>query len=170
MFYEKDKKLVFIGSDHAGYEAKTGLKPFIESLGFAVTDLGAFDANPIDYPDVAREVSEKVIEHAPDGARGILICGSGIGMAMAANKLKGIRAVLAADEATAEISRQHNDANVLTMGARTTNLDLMKKIVEKFFTTSFENVERHVRRVEKMSKIENIPTSDTGTGQDGASC
>ncbi len=170
MFYEKDKQVIFIGSDHAGYEAKTGLKPFIESLGFVVTDLGAFNENPIDYPDVAREVAEKVIEYAKDGARGILICGSGIGMAMAANKLKGIRAVVAADENSAQLSRQHNDANVLTMGARTTNIDLMKKIVEKFFTTSFENVERHVRRVEKMDKIENVPTTDSGAGQDGASC
>ncbi|MFA6305898.1 MAG: ribose 5-phosphate isomerase B [Candidatus Gracilibacteria bacterium] len=154
MFYEKDKSIVFIGSDHAGYEAKTGLKPFIESLGFAVTDLGAFDANPIDYPDVAREVSEKVIEHAKAGAMGVLICGTGIGMSMAANKLPGIRAVLATDENLAEMGRKHNDANVLAMGARTTSLDVMKKIVEKFLKTEFEAEERHLRRVEKMEKIE----------------
>ncbi len=164
MFDEKDKTIVFIGSDHAGYEAKAALKPFIESLGFAVTDLGAFDANPIDYPDVAREVSEKVIEHAAENAKGILICGTGIGMSMAANRLKGVRAVLATDENLAYMSRQHNDANVLTMGARTTNVDVMKKITEKFLTTPFENAERHVRRVEKMDEIANASTNE------GASC
>lgn len=160
MFDEKDKTLVFIGSDHAGYEAKAGLKPFIESLGFAVTDLGAFSANPIDYPDVAREVGEKVIEHAKEGAMGILICGTGIGMSMAANKLHGVRAALATDENLAEMSRKHNDANVLAMGARTTDVELMKKITEKFLKTPFEAEERHVRRVEKMDKIENIPANE----------
>jgi len=170
MFYEKDKPLVFIGSDHAGYESKALLKPFIESLGFAVTDLGAFSENPIDYPDVAREVGEKIIEHAATGAKGVLICGTGIGMSMAANKLKGVRAALATDENLAEMARKHNDANIVTMGARTTDIDTMKKIVDKFLHTDFEAAERHVRRVEKMDKIENIPTSDTATGQDGASC
>ena len=154
MFNKKDKPIVFIGSDHAGYEAKTALKSFIESLGFAVTDLGAFDANPIDYPDVAREVGEKVLEHAKAGAMGVLICGTGIGMSMAANKLKGVRAALCTDEKLAGMARQHNDANVLAVGARTTDLELMKKITEKFLTTPFESEERHVRRVEKMDKIE----------------
>ncbi|MCK9186222.1 ribose 5-phosphate isomerase B [Candidatus Gracilibacteria bacterium] len=158
-----------MGSDHAGYEAKGLLKPFVESLGFVVTDLGAFDANPIDYPDVAREVGEKVLEHAKEGALGVLICGTGVGMSIAANKLKGIRAALVTDENLAEMSRKHNDANVLAMGARTTDIELMKKITEKFLKTPFEAEERHLRRVEKMDKM-NIAPAKTGDGQDGATC
>ena len=148
MFGEKQKTKVYIGSDHAGFEAKSELKKFIEEKGYEVTDLGCFSADPCDYPDIAREVSEKVLE--VEGARGVLICGTGIGMSIAANRLFGIRAVLATDKHYAEMGRNHNDANVLAMGARTTNIDNMKAIFETFMATEFAGEERHLRRVRKL--------------------
>lgn len=153
MFDEKTKQLIFIGSDHAGFQAKEGLRSYLgENGAVEVTDLGCFNEDPCDYPDIAREVGEKVLEHPK--ALGILICGSGIGVAMAANKLKGIRAAQAMDENMAELSRKHNDANILTLGARLIDAEKMKKIVDTFLTTPFESAEeRHVRRVEKISHI-----------------
>jgi ribose 5-phosphate isomerase B len=149
MFDTVPKPIVYMGSDHAGYAAKNDLKPFVKNLGFDVTDLGCFSEVSVDYPDIAREVGEKVLE--TEGAMGILICGTGIGMSMAANKLRGIRAAMVTDVNTAEMTRRHNDANVLAMGSRTTDVEMMKKIVEKFLKTDFEkDQERHVRRVEKM--------------------
>ncbi len=151
MFDKEVKPIIYVGSDHAGYEAKNELKPFVESLGYDVTDLGCFSETSVDYPDIAREVSEKVLE--TEGADGILICGTGIGMSMAANKLKGIRAALVTTEEMAEMTRRHNDANVLALGARTTDVELMKKIIKKFLETKFEEgEERHVRRVEKIEE------------------
>lgn len=152
MIGEKEKQLVFIGSDHAGFKSKNELREYLVGDGYDVTDLGCFSEESVDYPDIAREVSEKVLEH-PD-AFGILLCGSGNGMAMAANKLKGIRAGLALNESMAEMTRRHNDANILSMGARDISTDEMKKIVKKFLTTKFEGgEERHVRRVEKLNEI-----------------
>ncbi|MBI2634468.1 ribose 5-phosphate isomerase B [Candidatus Peregrinibacteria bacterium] len=152
MIGEKKKKLVFIGADHAGFKAKEDLKAYLQQKGFEVTDLGCFTEESCDYPDVAREVGEKVVEH-PESF-GVLICGTGIGVAMAVNKFKDIRAVNAVTAEMAEMARKHNNANVLTMGARLTDIDAMKKIADKFFETDFENgEERHVRRVEKLSHI-----------------
>ncbi|MFH1284224.1 MAG: RpiB/LacA/LacB family sugar-phosphate isomerase, partial [Candidatus Peregrinibacteria bacterium] len=116
MFGEKDRTVVYIGSDHAGFEAKGELKKYLEDGGYNVTDLGCFTPEPCDYPDVAREVGEKVAEHG--SAFGILICGTGIGVAMAANKVRGVRAAQATDENLAEMARKHNNANIVTMGAR----------------------------------------------------
>lgn len=151
MFGEEKKQVVYIGSDHAGYESKSGLGKYLEGEGYDVTDLGCFDEEPHDYPDIAREVSEKVLE--TKGVFGILICGTGIGMSMAANKLNGIRAALVTSEEMAEMTRKHNDANILAMGSRTTDLETMKKIALKFLRTDFEkNEERHVRRVKKIDE------------------
>lgn len=148
MFGEKEKRHIYIGSDHAGFQAKEALKTHLEEE-FHVTDLGTFNEDSVDYPDIAREVSEKVLEN--HGALGIVICGTGTGMAMTANKLKGIRAALATNEFLAEMARKHNNANVLALGARVTELPEMKKIVDKFLHTDFEaNEERHVRRVNKI--------------------
>ncbi len=152
MFDEKVKKVIYMGSDHAGFKAKGELKPYIEAKGFEVTDLGCFNEDPCDYPDIAREVAEKVSEHKD--SLGILMCGSGIGVAMAANKVKGVRAVQAVDSEVAGLARQHNDANILTMGARITDVAGMKPIVDKFLETPFENTEeRRVRRVEKLNNM-----------------
>lgn len=151
MFGEKEKIVIYMGSDHAGYEQKGEINRFLEQEGYDVTDLGCFSEASVDYPDIAREVSEKVLER--EGSYGVLICGTGEGMAMAANKLKGIRAALCTDENLAEMARKHNNANILTMGARTTDLELMKKIVVRFLTTDFEkDHERHVRRVSKIDR------------------
>lgn len=141
---------LYIGSDHAGYSMKNSLKEYLIGAGHDVVDLGAFSEDSVDYPDIAREVSEKVLENP--GAKGVLICGTGIGMQMTANKLKGIRATVATNEGMAEMSRKHNDANVITLGGRTTDLELAKKIVDKFLSTEFENEERHVRRVKKIEE------------------
>lgn len=152
MIGEPEKQLVFIGSDHAGFKAKEELRPYLQSKNFDVTDLGCFSEEPCDYPDIAREVGEKVVEH-PD-AFGVLICGSGIGVCMAVNKFKEIRAVNACSEQMAEMARQHNNANVVTFGARLMDTATMKKVLDKFFATKFESdAERHVRRVEKLSHI-----------------
>lgn len=141
---------LYIGSDHAGYSMKNSLKEYLGGKGHDVVDLGAFSEDSVDYPDIAREVCEKVLENP--GAFGVLICGTGIGMQMTANKLRGIRATVATSENMAEMARRHNDANVITLGGRTTDLELVKKIVDKFLATSFENEERHVRRVKKIDE------------------
>jgi ribose 5-phosphate isomerase B len=150
--FDKEKLVpVYIGSDHAGFDAKNELKSFLEENKFDITDLGCFSTDSVDYPDIAREVAEKILE--TKGSFGILICGTGIGMSMAANKLKGIRAAVVGSEELAEMTRRHNDANVLAMGSRIIGLEDMKKIALKFLKTDFEKEEeRHVRRVEKIEK------------------
>ena len=140
---------LYIGSDHGGYEMKGELKDHLEAAGHDIVDLGTFSEDSVDYPDVAREVCEKVLEN-PD-AFGVLVCGTGIGMQMTANKLPGIRATVATDENMAEMSRRHNNANVLTRGGRTTSLEKAKAIVDAFLSAKFEEgEERHVRRVGKI--------------------
>ncbi len=140
---------LYLGSDHGGYELKGALADYLKEAGHEVVDLGVFTDDSVDYPDIAREVCEKVVENS--GAFGVLVCGTGIGMQMAANKFKGIRSTVATDENMAEMSRRHNNANVLTLGGRTTSLEEAKAIVNKFLTTDFEEgEERHVRRVEKI--------------------
>jgi len=157
MLDDVEKQLVYIGSDHAGFANKAELRKYLVESGRDVTDLGCFNEESVDYPDIAREVSEKVLE-TPKSV-GVLLCGTGIGMSMAANKLHGIRAALCADENAAEMARRHNDANIVAIGARTTDLEMAKKILEKFLTTKFEGAEpageRHLKRVQKMNEIEN---------------
>ena len=153
MIGEKTKRRLYLGSDHAGFEAKEELQSYLKEKGdFAVVDLGCFSEDPCDYPDIAREVSEKVVE-VPDSL-GMIFCGTGIGMAMAANRYKGIRAANVYNEHLAEMTRKHNDANILALGARELDVDLMKKIADKFLETPFEKgEERHVRRVKKIDGI-----------------
>jgi ribose 5-phosphate isomerase B len=146
-----NKTKIYIGADHAGYEMKGEIKKFVEGLDFQIIDLGTFSTDSVDYPDIAREVSEKVIE-IPNSV-GILICGTGIGMSISANKLQGIRAAECVNETMAEFARKHNNANVLCMGARLIDAETAKKITQKFLETKFENEERHARRVEKMTKV-----------------
>lgn len=144
---------VYIGSDHAGYALKNGIKDYIQSLGHEITDLGAFDESPADYPDIAREVAEKVYENGHNGSFGILICGTGTGMCITANKHVGIRAAACTDETLARFARAHNDANVLCLGARIISEDIAKNVVKVFLETSFEGG-RHQRRVEKIEKLD----------------
>ncbi len=151
------KMRLYIGSDHAGFQLKNQLKEalvgkkLVNGEEISALDLGVFNNDPTDYPDIAREVGEKVRENG--GAMGLLICGSGVGMCMAANKMKDIRAVLANNEITAKLARQHNNANVLCLGERLTGKDLALDILDTFLNTTFDAEERHQRRVEKIEAI-----------------
>ena len=140
---------IYIGSDHAGYNLKQAVKKHLEEKDIKITDLGSFSGEEaVDYPDIAREVSEKVLEYP--GTFGIMICGTGQGSAMMCNRNKGIRAALCNTENLAEMARQHNHANVLCLGERTTETDLALKIVDTFLNTPIDNDERHKRRVDKL--------------------
>jgi ribose 5-phosphate isomerase B len=145
------KKLIYMGADHAGYEVKAEIRKYLEEKGFTAIDLGVFTGDSVDYPDIAREVCEKVVDNP--GSMGILFCGTGIGMAISANKIDGIRAVQATTVQEAEMSRKHNDANVICFGARLQSAEKMELILEVFINTEFEGG-RHEKRVEKIKKIE----------------
>jgi ribose 5-phosphate isomerase B len=142
---------IALGADHAGVALKADIKRLLQDRGDDVIDLGTDTTDPIDYPDVAERVGREVGSGAAD--RGILLCGSGIGMAMAANKLPGVRAAPVTDEDSARLSREHNDANVLALGGRTTPLDLARRLVILFLDTPFGGG-RHQRRVEKIKALD----------------
>ena len=138
--------MIVIGSDHAGFEAKQKLITHMESQNIKYIDKGAYSGESVDYPDVALEVCKH-------GGMGVLICGTGIGMSIAANKVRGIRAALCHDEHTAQMSREHNDANVLCVGARLLSVDEIVRIFDKFVLTEFGGG-RHAGRVDKMMDME----------------
>ena len=140
----------FIGTDHAGFEVKPFVIEYLESKGIEVEDLGCYSSESVDYPDYAHKVAKAVLENP--GSRGILICGSGIGMSLAANKHKGIRAALCHDYYTAAMARRHNDANILCFGARIVGKGEIESILEAWLTHEFEGG-RHKRRVEKIDNF-----------------
>ena len=143
---------IAIGSDHRGFPLKEKLIPFLRENGFDVADLGAHqETPPSDYPDVAARLARGVARGAFD--RGLLICGTGIGMSIAANKIKGIRAARCVTKKDAVLSREHNDANVLALGGMTTTFKAAKEIVKAWFATEAEGG-RHRRRVKKIEKLE----------------
>ena len=142
---------IAIASDHAGYEEKERLKPLLGELGIQYEDLGTVSEASVDYPDYARKVGDEVASGHVD--QGLLVCGSGTGMAIAANKVPGVRAAVAWNEETARLAREHNDANVLSLGARTTPVDELPKIVRAWFAARFAGG-RHAQRVEKIKEIE----------------
>ncbi|MGB7922445.1 MAG: ribose 5-phosphate isomerase B [Pyrinomonadaceae bacterium] len=142
---------VALASDHAGYEEKERLKPLLRELGVEVEDLGTVSAESVDYPDYARKVAEAVASGR--ATQGVLVCGSGTGMAITANKVPGVRAAVAWSEETARLARQHNDANVLAIGARTTPPGDIDRVVRAWFGTDFDGG-RHAARVEKIRQIE----------------
>ena len=142
---------IAIASDHAGFEEKERLKPLLNELGIEFEDLGTVSTESVDYPDYARKVAEEVAQGKVD--QGLLVCGSGTGMAIAANKVPGVRAAVAWSEEIARLAREHNDANVLALGARTTPVDQLPGIVRAWFSAKFD-VGRHERRVEKIRDIE----------------
>ena len=148
---EENEKLIYIGSDHAGYKEKEEVQKYLQEKGLKTIDLGVFSEASIDYPDIAREVAEKVVDNS--GSRGVLICGTGVGMSMAANKVFGIRAVQATTKEEAEMSRKHNDANIICLGARTQKVEDMKGLLDVFIDTKFEGG-RHEDRVKKITAIE----------------
>jgi ribose 5-phosphate isomerase B len=147
---------IAIGADHAGVQLKNDIKKQLEARGVEVTDLGTDSADSVDYPDYARKVGEAVARG--DADRGILFCGSGVGMAIAANKIAGVRAATVFDENGARLSREHNDANVLSLGERVTPADQARKIVDAFLDTPFAGG-RHQRRVDKITALEKPPTA-----------
>lgn len=142
---------IAIGSDHRGFAVKQKLVELLKKFDQDVVDVGTFDANSIDYPDVAALVSQKVSAHEVE--RGILICGSGIGMCIAANKFPGVRAAPCHDDLTAEMSRRHNDLNVLCLSADMLGEKLIDRMVEIWLKTDFEGG-RHARRVDKIAQLE----------------
>lgn len=142
---------IAIAADHAGYEEKEQLKPLLDELGVNYADLGTGSSESVDYPDYARQVAEKVARGEVD--QGLLLCGSGTGMAIAANKVPGVRAAVGWSEEIARLAREHNDANILALPARFTPADQLGKIVRAWFAASFSGG-RHEQRVEKIREIE----------------
>jgi ribose 5-phosphate isomerase B len=144
-------KKVLIASDHAGFDGKEAIKKTLDDLGVQYEDVGTGSLDSVDYPDYAERVARRVA--SGEAERGILVCGSGIGMEIAANKVPGVRAALAWNEETARLARRHNDANIVAVGARTTPQETIDRIIRAFLTTDFEGG-RHQRRIEKIKKLE----------------
>lgn len=138
--------MIALGSDTAGYELKEAVKKHLEKRGLEYKDYGCSNSTePVDYPIYGKKVAHAIVDGECD--RGILICGTGIGISIAANKVKGIRAAVCGDCFSAEATRLHNDANILALGARVVGAGLAEKIVDTFLDTEFSGVDRHVRRV-----------------------
>jgi ribose 5-phosphate isomerase B len=142
---------VALGADHAGFELKNALKQVLDELGVTYDDLGTNAAASVDYPDYAQAVATGVVEGRFD--RGILVCGSGIGMSIAANKVHGIRAAVVTEAESARLSRAHNDANIIALGARLTSVAEAAEIVRTFLDTEFQGG-RHADRVAKIRGLE----------------
>ena len=143
---------VVIGSDHAGFQLKSAVGDLLRAMGHSVLDVGAFNENPSDYPDFAVAVGRAVLEG--NAERGVLICGSGVGASVAANKLKGIRAAVCHDCYSAHQGVEHDDMNVLVLGSRIIGVKLAEDLVRAFLSASFTNEERHKRRLAKVAVLE----------------
>ncbi len=137
--------MIAVGSDHGGYELKQELMEHLKKRGIEYKDYGCYNGASCDYPVYARKVAEAIVSGECD--KGILICGTGIGISIAANKVKGIRAALCHDTFSAQATREHNNANILAMGARVVGPGLALKIADTFLDTEFSNDERHIRRI-----------------------
>jgi ribose 5-phosphate isomerase B len=146
-----DAMKVAIASDHAGYQGKEAIKRTLDQMGVAYQDFGTNSEESVDYPDYAARVGEAVTRGEVD--RGILVCGSGIGMEIAANKVPGVRAALGWNAETARLAREHNDANVIAVGARTTAPETINEIIHAFLQADFVGG-RHAQRVEKIAQLE----------------
>ena len=145
--------MIALGSDHAGYEYKEKIKKLLTDLGLPFKDFGTDSPESTDYPDFAHAVAEAVSSGKME--RGILVCGTGIGMSIVANKHKGVRAAVCESVPAAVLARQHNDANILALGARITPWETAKQFIKAFLTTGFEGG-RHQRRIEKIHKLTNL--------------
>jgi len=148
----EDLILIAIGSDHGGYNLKMEIIKHLEKNGYEVKDFGTSSCDSVDYPDIALPVAKAVI--SGECEKGILVCGTGIGISIAANKVPGIRAALCTDTYMARMAREHNNANVLALGGRVLGPGLALDIVKTFIETPFSGEERHQRRIDKISSIE----------------
>ena len=149
-----EKRIIHIGADSAGYELKESLMAHLRELGYECHDHGTYSKESCHYPIFAEAVCREV-QKAPDKTFGLLVCGTGIGMSMCANKFKGIRAALCSDTFSAGMTRMHNDANVICMGARVIGPALAQDILDAFLSAEFEDGGRHRLRVDMMTEIEN---------------
>jgi ribose 5-phosphate isomerase B len=143
---------IVIGADHAGFALKVATGDLLRSLGHDVLDVGAFNENPSDYPDFAEAVGRAVLDGRAE--RGVLICGSGVGASVAANKLMGIRAAVCHDTYSAHQGVEHDEMNVLVLGSRVIGVALSAELVKAFIGAKFTNEERHVRRLNKVKALE----------------
>jgi ribose 5-phosphate isomerase B len=143
---------IVIGSDHAGFQLKNAMGDLLRSMGNEVLDVGAFNENPSDYPDFAEAVGRAVLDGKAE--RGVLICGSGVGASVAANKLPGIRAGMCHDTYSAHQGVEHDNINVLVLGSRVIGVKLAEDLVKAFLAAKFTNEERHVRRLGKIKALE----------------
>lgn len=139
---------IAIASDHAGLDLKSFLTKHLEKKGISVEDVGPYDHTSVDYPDYAKKMCQSVLSKKVD--LGIAICGTGVGMSIACNKISGIRASLCSESYTARLTRLHNNSNVLCLGARVIGEELAMDIVDEYISTDFSNDERHIRRISKL--------------------
>ncbi len=152
-FLEKELQMkIVIASDHAGFEQKEELASYLKDRGYNVVDAGPDTDDRVDYPDFAKKVATSVASHEVD--YGVLVCGTGVGMAIAANKISGIRAANVTSASFAALSREHNDANIVSVSGRFVSLEENKKILDAFLTTQFSGG-RHAGRVQKIADLEN---------------
>lgn len=147
---DSNSRVVYIGSDHAGFEAKSHVIDYVSNMGYSIIDKGTFTADSVDYPDYGVAVGKAVA--GDPGSCGIVICGTGIGISISANKVNGIRAALCTTPLHAEMARKHNNANILAMGARMTSTGDMEAIIDAWFSNEFEGG-RHQRRVDKIHTL-----------------
>ncbi|HTG27567.1 MAG TPA: ribose 5-phosphate isomerase B [Methylomirabilota bacterium] len=143
---------IVIGSDHAGFQLKVAMGDLLRSLNQEVLDVGAFNENPSDYPDFAEAVGRAILDRKAE--RGVLICGSGVGASVAANKLTGIRAAVCHDSYSAHQGVEHDDMNVLVLGSRIVGVKLAEDLVKAYLAAKFTNEDRHVRRLAKVKALE----------------
>ena len=151
---QKPLPRIALGADHAGFAMKLSIQRYLEAAGYLVDDVGTWSEESVDYPDFAVRVATRVAQGQDD--LGILTCGTGIGMSIAANKVGGIRAALAHDPVTARMAREHNDANVLAVGARVLNEQQVIAVVESFLAAQFAGG-RHQRRIDKIMELDHEP-------------
>ena len=143
---------VVIGSDHAGFPLKNAMGALLTSLGHEVLDVGAYNENPSDYPDYAEAVGRAVLDGRAE--RGVLVCGSGVGASVAANKIRGIRAGMVTDTYSAHQGVEHDNINILVLGSRITGEKVAEEMVRAYMSAKFTNEERHVRRLAKVQALE----------------
>jgi RpiB/LacA/LacB family sugar-phosphate isomerase len=154
---------VAIGADHAGFEMKEALKPFLSAAKHEVVDVGTHGTDPVDYPDYALAIGTALREQRAE--RGILLCGSGVGASMAANRIPGIRAGLCHDTYSAHQGVEHDDMNVLVLGGRVVGIELARELIRAFLDARFTGEKRHVRRLGKMTALERGGPSRAGGGR-----